>query len=565
MGQASSTGLADGEGTKKYQSGVSGALMGGVYTGQWLDGKRSGHGVCLYADGATHEGEWADDRPIQSLKFEDISLSDEAQDPFGVIHRKGRAAGEADWSCPPPVGSLDNMAVSPPPPPPQNGYATYVEPSTGDSYVGDYLNGARHGQGRYIEAASSSTYEGQWVHDRRHGTGELTIVGEEGGAEESPEVVYEYEGEWKDDAKHGQGSSIDRRSGTHYEYSGSWGWGKFHGQGRYRSLDADGTIEVYDGEHVAGLRTGVGTLQLRSPATPPAPPPPPSSAAGNGANGGDQAPDLSLALGLRGLGVSWSSYTGEFLDGVITGVGTAKGDGWTYSGQWRMGDWHGDGTLKWGAPIDGSLGSTASSPKGTLREPPAAAEAAAAAAAVAAVAVAAAAAASGQDVSGGRLCDADGTNGAAKAYRAGRSHQGTWINGLAHGHGIATTYGGAATAAGEAACETYEGEWRDGWALDGEWSIRYFNGDQFVGECVGGRPHGEGVLKSGGGEVYTGSFENGKRHGQGTSVGRTGEVYQGTWVDGRIATDGSAGTLQMADGTIHRFLQGGMAEEAAFD
>ena len=555
MGQASSAGLAHGEGTKKYQSGVSGALMGGVYTGQWLDGKRSGHGVCLYADGATHEGEWADDRPIQSLKFEDISLSDEAQDGWNRI----RAAGEADWSRPPPAESIDNMAVSSPSPPPQDGYATYVEPATGDSYEGDYLNGARHGHGRYVEAASSSTYEGQWVHDKRHGTGKLTIVSGDGGAEQTPEIVYEYEGEWKDDAKHGQGSSIDRRAGAHYEYSGGWGSGKFHGHGRYRSLDADGTIEAYDGEHVAGLRSGVGTLQLRSPATPPAPPSPPPSTTRNGADGGDDTPDLSLALGLRGLGVSWSSYTGEFLDGVIAGVGTAKGDGWTYSGQWRMGDWHGDGTLKWDAPLDDALNSTASSPQ----DPPAAAEAAAAAAAVAAVAVAAAVAASGQEF-GGRPCDASGTDGAAKAYRAGRSHQGTWVNGVAHGHGVSTTFRGAASAAGEAKCETYECEWRDGWALDGEWSIRFFNGDQFVGECVGGRPHGEGMLKSGDGEVYTGSFENGKRHGHGTSVGRTGEVYQGMWVNGRIATGGSEGTLQMADGTIHMF-QGEIAEEAASD
>jgi hypothetical protein len=49
-----------------------------------------------------------------------------------------------------------------------------------------------------------------------------------------------------------------------------------------------------------------------------------------------------------------------------------------------------------------------------------------------------------------------------------------------------------------------EGEWSHDEPKDGEWKITYSNGDQFVGACKEGRPHGQGVCKFANLDVYTG-------------------------------------------------------------
>ena len=162
------------------------------------------------------------------------------------------------------------------------------------------------------------------------------------------------------------------------------------------------------------------------------------------------------------------------MGGVINGVGTAKGDGWTYSvrgqkaagvilvtaprltlhaattqGQWQGGEWHGDGTVtKWDA--EPSVSATAV---------PASESAAADAAAVAAAAVAAATAAATSTLPAaaptGPRTHSTGEPGAT-LHRPGWSHQGSWRKGVAHGHGTVTHITGAATATGEAETEVWE-------------------------------------------------------------------------------------------------------------
>ena len=86
---------------------------GAKYTGEWLNGRRDGHGVQIWVDGSRYDGYWHDDR----------------------------ANGE---------GKLYH--------------------ADGDIYEGTWVDDKAHGHGKYIHA-NGATYEGQWREDRQDGYG----------------------------------------------------------------------------------------------------------------------------------------------------------------------------------------------------------------------------------------------------------------------------------------------------------------------------------------------------------------------------------------------------------
>lgn len=51
-----------------------------------------------------------------------------------------------------------------------------------------------------------------------------------------------------------------------------------------------------------------------------------------------------------------------------------------------------------------------------------------------------------------------------------------------------------------------EGRWEMGNDENGEWLIKYTDGTQYIGECVGGQPEGRGTLKLNTGDNYVGEF-----------------------------------------------------------
>ena len=96
-----------------------------------------------------------------------------------------------------------------------------AEPQTmhyknGDLYVGETLNGERHGQGTYT-FHDGKKYVGAWQHDKRHGQGTLTFP--------NGDV---YAGEFADGTFHGQGT-YTFQDGS--KYAGAWENDKRHGQG----------------------------------------------------------------------------------------------------------------------------------------------------------------------------------------------------------------------------------------------------------------------------------------------------------------------------------------------
>jgi hypothetical protein len=66
----------------------------------------------------------------------------------------------------------------------------------GSVYVGDVLNGKKHGYGTET-LASGSTYTGEWFNDRKHGTGKKIFSS-----------GLSFEGTWNKGQRHGQGVEI---------------------------------------------------------------------------------------------------------------------------------------------------------------------------------------------------------------------------------------------------------------------------------------------------------------------------------------------------------------------
>lgn len=63
-------------------------------------------------------------------------------------------------------------------------------------------------------------------------------------------------------------------------------------------------------------------------------------------------------------------------------------------------------------------------------------------------------------------------------------------------------------------------------------TIRYPNGNVYVGELRDGRPHGYGKMRYAGGETYTGEWSAGARHGWGIRTA-AGDKYAGEWHEGK--------------------------------
>lgn len=101
-------------------------------------------------------------------------------------------------------------------------------------YVGDWLNDLRHGFGK-MKYKSGTVYEGQWKEGQRHGQGILIDV---------PHHTT-YEGEFKKDLKNGRGVETNADGDV---YSGAFCDGYPHGKGCY--IWANG--ESFEGEFVRG-------------------------------------------------------------------------------------------------------------------------------------------------------------------------------------------------------------------------------------------------------------------------------------------------------------------------
>ena len=202
------------------------------YDGEWLNGKRHGFGEFKSTDGS-YEGEWKDDKPnghgVHKHKYTD-STGKEVEDVY---------IGQFKDSC-------------------FDGYGTLTS-TLGTKYAGDWVKDERHGHGVFtkqkvvtFEGANidvQSVYTGQWVNNRQQGEGRIEITTLDTG-----KVIYIYEGEFKDGRKHGQGSSVDMDG---YVYEGDFA--KNHANGMCKILYVpDNTF--YSGVVVKDMKHGKGVF-----------------------------------------------------------------------------------------------------------------------------------------------------------------------------------------------------------------------------------------------------------------------------------------------------------------
>jgi len=148
---------------------------GYLYVGEWSDGRFCGKGVITCPDGTTFDGVWDDGYGASVV----ATFAGGAVKQGRVIYRKFI-----------PIGVVTHKTV------------TY----SNGTYVGDIVDGKRHGKGKYT-FDNGAVYEGDWENGLRDGTGVLTTS------------TYTYSGDFYRDRRSGDGV-ITYKDGT--KISGNW-------------------------------------------------------------------------------------------------------------------------------------------------------------------------------------------------------------------------------------------------------------------------------------------------------------------------------------------------------
>jgi hypothetical protein len=198
--------------------------------------------------------------------------------------------------------------------------------SNGDTYVGEWKDGKRHGQGTYTWACGNK-YVGRWVYNKQHGQGIYTWFDGE-----------KYVGAFKDDLYHGEGTHT---SASGVVFKGKWKDGKRHEQvpkrkaaTRQKKIHIYANGDKYEGEWKDGKRHGQGTFRYITPRK--------------------GFPELNYLTGqiiqkdLRNK-YDRNKYVGGWQDDKRHGHGTyTSADGHKYVGGWKDDKKNGQGTYTQG-------------------------------------------------------------------------------------------------------------------------------------------------------------------------------------------------------------------------
>ncbi len=196
----------------------------------------------------------------------------------------------------------------------------HIAPS-GEKYVGEFLNGERHGQGSYTWPGGDR-YVGEFRNQKFHGQGTFTFANGD-----------RYAGEFKDDQFHGKGSFTSAKGD---KYVGEFVNQKFNGKGTLTAANGD----KYVGEFKDDKFSGQGTLSFSNGET----------------YVGEFKNDKFHGKGTYSF-ADGGKYIGEFRDGLRNGQGThSRPNGIEYVGEFSNGKYNGQGTLTF---PNGSVGSVA--------------------------------------------------------------------------------------------------------------------------------------------------------------------------------------------------------------
>ncbi|XP_067318431.1 radial spoke head 10 homolog B2 [Anolis sagrei] len=234
-------GLYEGEGIAYFQGG-------NVYKGMFSEGLMHGRGTYTWADGVKYEGNFVKNLQMQhgSYTWPDGSIY-EGEVKAGIRHGFGM------YKCGTyPVSYIGQWVDGK-----RHGKGTIYYNKEGSSwYEGDFVYNVKSGWGIRCYK-SGNIYEGQWERDMRHGSGRMRWL----------TTNQEYTGKWVDGIQHGFGTHtwyLKRIPGSQYplrnEYVGDFVNGDRHGCGKF--FFASGAM--YDGEWVYNKKHGMGKLVFKN-------------------------------------------------------------------------------------------------------------------------------------------------------------------------------------------------------------------------------------------------------------------------------------------------------------
>ena len=145
-----------------------------------------------------------------------------------------------------------------------HGYGKMIKPN-GDTYVGYWYDGKRHGQGTCYDASNGRTYTGGFVNDEEEGWAQVSRPGAFGGQKDYLGYVYHgyrhgwgrqtetastgettvFEGNWFNDELSGMGSVSHTQAGSGQCYQGNYKNGRLEGAGYCTDLVTGARRQVY--------------------------------------------------------------------------------------------------------------------------------------------------------------------------------------------------------------------------------------------------------------------------------------------------------------------------------
>jgi hypothetical protein len=298
------TGKYEGEFKDGEINGIGKLTMvnGNKYEGEFKNGEMSGNGKYTWASGNEYEGNFVDG---------EISGIGEL-----ICKYRGRYEGEF----------IDGAIC---------GNGKYVDSRWGNTYIGAWLNGERHGYG--TQSYTDGKYEGEWKYDLREGWGKFIYANKNNTATTNDNNNFiTADGEYKNDTMTGKGKKITV-NGDVYEgniinfnlngkgkmtgkdgrkYEGDFMDNMYHGQGKLTFLNGD----TYEGDFLAGKIIGIGKMKFF--------------------DSGDIYEGEVLNTMMHGRGkVTWGNdgraYEGDFINGKRTGQGKLTWpNGDVYQGSW---------------------------------------------------------------------------------------------------------------------------------------------------------------------------------------------------------------------------------------
>jgi hypothetical protein len=282
---------------KRHGVGILESADGSCFSGSWRNGLRHGHGSyrCHYL---TYDGNWTSDRMFGHCyinRFSDGKYT-------GTCEEEGKYSG---------YGVMDYH--------------------NGSHYIGQWLNGFRHGHGIWKNPSASYIvlYEGEFLEGRRHGVGKSTradgaiheglyafdLYSGAGKLTLSPDD--KYEGQFEQNCYDGKGILISKTE----KYEGLFKLGRKHGFGNLEVYQ----VYSYRGDFENNERSGYGELMCTE-----------------FLYNGDFLFDLPHGKGEKT--VEGVTLTGQFCEGSLVGVGLLKSAKYVYKGEIEDHLAHGKGT-----------------------------------------------------------------------------------------------------------------------------------------------------------------------------------------------------------------------------